>query len=238
MKKTVLVTGSAKGIGAELIKCFAALGFNVVINYLNSEKEANDLARYIKNNYNVECLLIKADISNDNDVNNMFEEINSKFGKLDILINNAAYAQDNDYINKTKEEFMRVLEVNVYGTFLVSKVASKYMDDGIILNISSTDANDTYNEISMDYCASKAGVNSITKTFALALQNIKVLAVMLPWVRTEAIDAMNQEYLKEELKRIGQDRLLEVDEISSKIIDIINDKKIESGSIINLGSDN
>ena len=124
MKKTVLITGSAKGIGKACIEKFASEGYNVVINYLTSEKEAFELKSTVKNIYDVDALCIKADISNEDEVKSMIEQVTNTFGKIDVLINNANYEQDNNYLEKTKEEFLRVLEVNVVGTFLVTKYAT------------------------------------------------------------------------------------------------------------------
>ena len=237
MKKTVLITGSAKGIGKATIMEFAKQGYNVVINYLNSEKEALELKNAVENLYNVNVLCIKADISNEDEVKNMIEEIANTFGKLNVLVNNAAYAHDNHYIEKTKEEFSRVLEVNVIGTFLVTKYSSKYMDNGTVINVSSLDATETYNELSMDYCASKAGINSLAQTFSLALPNIKFISLMLPWVKTEAVEEMFDEYLENELKRTGQKRLVEPEEVAKKICSLVSSDNIKSGSIIKMWVD-
>lgn len=234
MKKTVLVTGGAKGIGKATVLEFAKQGYNVVINYLTSEKEAFDLKNTVENLYGVSALCIKADISNEDEVKEMINKTISSFGKIDVLINNAAYARDNYYNEKSKEEFLRVLEVNVVGTFLVTKYASNYMNNGTVINISSLDAKDTYSEISMDYCASKAGVNSLSQTFSLAIPNIKFISLMLPWVRTESIEEMYDEYLEKELKRTGQKRLLEKEEVAKKIYDLVNDTSISTGDIISL----
>lgn len=237
MKKTVLITGSAKGIGNVCIMEFAKQGYNVVINYLTSEKEAFELKSTVEKLYNVNVLCIKADISNEDEVKNMIEEIANTFGKLNVLVNNAAYAHDNNYLEKTKEEFSRVLEVNVIGTFLVTKYASKYMDNGTVINVSSLDATETYNELSMDYCASKAGVNSLTQTFSLAIPNIKFISLMLPWVKTEAVEEMFDEYLESELKRTGQKRLVEPEEVAKKIYGLVSSNNIKSGSIIKMWVD-
>lgn len=232
MKKTVLVTGSAKGIGNACIIEFAKQGYNVAINYLTSEKEALELKNTVENLYNVNALCVKADISNEDEVKNMIEEVANTFGKIDVLVNNAAYVQDNNYLDKTKEEFLKVLEVNVVGTFLVTKHASKYMENGAVINVSSLDATETYNELCMDYCASKAGVNSLAQTFSLAIPDIKFISVMLPWVKTEAVEEMFDEYLESELKRTGQKRLMEPVEVAEKIYDLVEDNTIKSGSIV------
>lgn len=233
-KKTVLVTGSAKGIGKELIIKFAKKGYNVVINYLSSKEEALKLKKLVEKEYDVKALAIKADISNEDEVINMVKEIKDKFSKIDVLINNAAYTCDNNYKDKTKKEFMKVLEVNVVGTFLVTKYASDIMNDGVVINVSSRDSLDTYNELSMDYCASKAAVNLLCQTFSQALSNIRFLSILLPWVNTESIREMFPEYLESELKRIKQKRLLETYEVSDIIYNYVNDKKIKSGSIIKI----
>lgn len=237
MKKTVLITGSAKGIGRACIEKFASKGYNVAINYLTSRKEAFELKSTVETLYGVKALCIKADISNEDEVKNMVDEIINVFGRLDVLVNNANYQQDNNYIDKTKEEFLRVLEVNVVGTFLVTKYASKYMESGTVINISSLDATDTYNELSMDYCASKAGINSLTQTFSLALPSIKFISIMLPWVKTESVNEMFDEYLENELKRTGQKKLIEPEEVASKVYELTINNTIKSGSIVKINID-
>lgn len=232
MKKTVLITGSAKGIGKACIEKFASEGYNVVINYLTSEKQAIELKNAVENLYGVKALCIKADISNEDEVKNMISKVINVFGKIDVLINNANYEQDNHFLEKTKEEFLSVLEVNVVGTFLVTKYASKNMDNGTVINVSSLDATDTYRELSMDYCASKAGINSLVQTFSLALPNIKFISIMLPWVKTESVEEIYSEYLKEELKRVGQERLIEPEEVAEKIYSLVENNVIKTGSII------
>lgn len=235
--KVALVTGGAKGIGESIVKSLANLGCNVVINYNTSEIEAINLKQEIESKYNIKALTIKADISNEKEVKEMIDKVAKEFEKIDILINNAAYTCDNPIYEKTKNEFMRVLEVNVCGTFLVSKYASNYMNDGVIINISSTDAVDTYNEYNIDYSASKAAVNSLTKSLALILKNVKVLSLMPLWVNTEIVREMDEEYLKSELKRTNQTRLLEPIEVADKVIELIN-SDIKSGSIIKMEEEN
>ena len=230
MSKTVLVTGSAKGIGKELIIEYSKLGYNVIINYNNSEKEAKELSDFISNNYNNKVLAIKCDITKEEDIKEMKDIIINEYKNIDILINNAALSIDNYLVDKTKEEFMKVLEVNVVGTFLMTKYFSDIVNE-VICNISSTDAVDTYNDISIDYCASKAAINSLTKTLAMALKNIKVIAVMPNWTNTESIKEMNPEFLENELKRTGQKTLSDPNDVAKNIIDVIN-SDIKTGSIM------
>ena len=232
--KNVLVTGSAKGLGKSLIEEFAKNKCNVVISYNKSKKEAEMLEKYIKEKYNVKVLCVNCDVTNEESIKKSISYIVENFGNLDIIINNAAYAQDNYIDEKTKEEFMRVIETNLIGPFLICKYAYKYMNNGVIVNISSKDATSTYNDISIDYCASKAGLNSLTQTLSLALKNIKVISVMPGWIDTESVQNMNPEYLKKELKRINQSKLSTPKNISKQIIDIIKNEKINTGSIIEL----
>lgn len=232
--KVALVTGSAKGLGKSLIEEFAKNNCNVVITYNKSLERAEELKKYIEEKYKVTTLCIKCDVTSEKEIKNMIDKTISMFGKIDILVNNAVYEEDNYIFDKTKEEFMKVLEVNLVGPFLVSKYASKYMNNGTIINISSKDAESTYNEMNIDYSASKAGLNSLTKSLSLALKNIKILSVMPGFIKTESTKEMNPFYLNSELKRIEQKELSLPENIANQIINIIKDENIKTGSIINL----
>lgn len=230
MNKTVLVTGSSKGLGSAIIKEFASNGYNVIINYVKNYDMANELKKYIELNYKVKVTCIKCDISNELDVKNMINEIKH----IDVLVNNAGIAMDSDIFEKTKEEFMRVLEVNTFGTFLITKEIIKNTNVKTIINISSTESINTYNELSADYCASKAGVNMLTKIFADKFKDIKIMALAPNWINTESVMEMNPEYLRDELKRIGQKKLLTVEEVSKKVYEMVDDNEIKSGEIIKM----
>ena len=105
--KVVLVTGSSRGIGASTIEEFASRGCNVVINYANNEELALKLRNDIINKYQVKVLVIKTDISKEEEVKKMINEIVENFGKIDILVNNASIALDNGFYEKTVEEFKK-----------------------------------------------------------------------------------------------------------------------------------
>lgn len=183
----VLVTGSSRGLGAEIIKEFAKNGVDVVINYNHSYKEAYDLADSIKN---VDVQVIKCDVSNEDEVKDMFSQIQN----IDFLINNAAISRDSDILEKSAMDFNRVLHTNLTGTFLVSKYAIKKMDKGSIINISSTNAIDTYYPESIDYDASKAGVISLTHNFSKYLPDFRVNCICPDWIDTDIVKDMDEDY--------------------------------------------
>lgn len=227
MSKLVLVTGSSKGIGAATIEEFASNGYDVIINYNTSESIALSLYNKIKEKYDINVYLEKFDITNELEVKNIFNKY-----KIDILINNAAISIDSNIEEKDKNSFMKVLEVNVFGTFLMSKTFIQSNKEGIIVNVSSTDAIDTYNILSIDYSASKAAILNMTKNMANTYNSFKICAICPNWVNTESIREMNQEYLESEMKRIGQKKLIEPSIVAKKIYDIVTDNNIISGSIV------
>ena len=188
--KVVLVTGSSRGIGKATIEKFASQGANVVINYNNSYDKALSLKEEVENKYNVKALVIKCDVSKEDEVKKMIDTIIKEFNKIDVVVNNASIAIDTTFEDKTVENFRRILDVNLIGTFLVSKYASKYMNKGTIINVASTNGIDTMYPESLDYDASKAGVISLTHNLSKQLSpNIRVNAVAPGWVSTD----MNKE---------------------------------------------
>jgi 3-oxoacyl-[acyl-carrier protein] reductase len=136
----------------------------------------------------------------------------------------AAISMDNYFLDKTKEEFMNVLEVNLVGAFLTSKIYSKYIDDGMIVNISSTDGIDTYNEYNIDYATSKCGMINMSKNISMCTNN-KVICICPNWIDSDSTRSMDKDYLMNELKRIGQSRLIKIDELNDGIYKIINDNR-------------
>ena len=168
-----------------ILSIFLTTGFSRILSsprtlyrvYLKGEslgliKSKKELEKYIKENYDVEVLTIKCDISKEEEVEQMVDEIIEVFGGIDILVNNASVARDSLLMDKNIKEFKRVLDVNLIGTYLVSKYVGKVMLDqkyGKIINVSSTNAIDTYYPESCDYDASKAGVISLTHNFAREL---------------------------------------------------------------------
>lgn len=230
MKKNALITGCAKGIGREIALDLAGIGYNIIATYNTSIKEITELKNRLES-IEVKFDFYKLDISNEDSINEMSNEIINKYEKIDVLINNAALAIDGNFLKKSKEEFMKVLDVNLVGPFLLIQKLYNLISNSKIINIASTDGINTYSKLSMDYSASKAGLINLTKSLALELEDAKVYALCPNWVNTESVREMNPDYLNEELNRIGQKKLIEPKEVSKKVIEII-ENDIDSGSII------
>ena len=237
MDKTVLITGASKGIGRSTAIEFAKNGYNIILNYNNSIDEAKELKILLEEKYKIECLAIKADITIEEEIDNMINEAIERFNHIDVLVNNAAIAIDTTFEDKTKENFQKILDTNLIGTFLVSKKVAKYMKEkekGCIINISSTNGIDTYYPYGLDYDASKAGVISLTKNLAVELApNIRVNTVAPGWVNTEMSKDLSEEFRKEECNKILLNRFAEDYEIA-KVIYFLSteDASYINGSII------
>ncbi len=224
-KKCVLVTGSSIGLGASIIKKYASMGYNTVITYNSHKDEAIELQKEINDKYNTESLVIKCDISKEKDIENLKNEIISKFNKLDVLVNNASIAIDTTFSDKTKENYMRILEVNLVGTFLVSKIMSTIMNDNSsIINISSTNGIDTYYEYSLDYDSSKAGIINLSHNLANYLSpKIRVNTICPGWINTPMNKDMDMEFKKQEEDKILLKRFAEPNEIANLVYFISSD---------------
>lgn len=236
-KKCVLVTGSSIGLGASIIRKYASMGYNTVITYNSHKDEAIELQKEIKDKYNTESLVIKCDISKEEDIENLKNEIINKFNKLDVLVNNASIAIDTTFSDKTKENYMKILEVNLVGTFLVSKIMSTIMsDNSSIINISSTNGIDTYYEYSLDYDSSKAGIINLSHNLANYLSpKIRVNTICPGWINTPMNKDMDTEFRKQEEDKILLKRFAEADEIANLVYFISsNDASYINDSVIRI----
>lgn len=233
MNKVVLITGGSRGIGKATALEFAKHGFDVVVNYVSDEISANTIVEEIKK-IGVNSLAIKCDISNENDVKNMVNTIMSTYGKIDVVVNNAGIAIDTTFEDKTKDNFMKILEVNLVGTFLVSKEVSKYMNSGSIINISSDCGIDKGYPEGMDYDASKAGVISLTKDLAKQFApKIRVNTVAPGWVLTDMNKELDYDFVKKEEKKILLNRFADPIEIAKVVYFLSSeDASYINGSVI------
>lgn len=220
-QKVVLITGGARGLGASIAEEFSKLGANIILNYNNSQAKAESLKQKLKKEYNNKVITIRADISNEEEVKKMVNQTKEIFGHVDILVNNAAVAIDTLFEDKTKSNFMKILEVNLVGTFLVSKEVANIMTDKntSIINISSTNGIDTEYIESLDYDASKAGVISLTKNLAKAYgPKIRVNAIASGWIETDMTKDLENEFRKKEENKIILGRFAEPKEIAKVVV--------------------
>lgn len=237
MNKVVLVTGSSRGIGKATIIEFASKGYNVVINYNNSENEALELKKYVEENYNVKALTIKADVSNEVEVKDMVSTIIKEFDSIDILVNNAGIVFDRSFDDITVEEFEKTLKVNVIGAFIVSREVSKYMKNGsAIINVSSTNGTKTISPECLDYNISKIGLQSLTRDLAFQFKpNIRVNAIAIGWADTDMNKDLPKDYIEEETAKIYVERFANPSEIAKTIYFLASDNaSYINGEIINI----
>lgn len=228
MEKVALITGGASGLGATISEFLASKHINIIINYNTSKEKALKLKERLEKQYNVKVLTVKCDISSENEINEMVSEITKVFDHIDYLVNNAAICIDSLYNDKTKDNFIKTLEVNVVGTFLVSKLIGNIMYEqkyGSIVNLSSTNGIDKNFPMSLDYDASKAAINSLTHNLALQYAPyVRVNAVAPGWVKTEnEIKDLDEEYIKSEEEKIYVGRFAECEEIAKIIYFLLSD---------------
>ena len=229
MNKVVLVTGGAQGIGKAIVLELAKNHYDVVINYLTSNKAAALLEEEIKKIYDVRVMTFQADVSKEEEVDAMISLIEKKWGGVDILINNAAVDLSNLFHLKTADEFRKTLDVNVVGAFNCSKRVYRHMLDqeyGRIINISSTNGINTYYPMCIDYDASKAALISLTHNLAFEYgPYINVNAIAPGFIGTDnELDGYDEEFLKEEQEKIMVNRYGKPEEVAYLVKFLISDE--------------
>ena len=206
MEKVVLITGGARGIGRQIAKTFAESGYIVVVNYNRSGNLARSLQQEFDNKGLV-SYFVKADISNERQVAKMIDSIIAKYGSIDVLVNNAATTNDSLFADKTANTFNRVLATNLVGTFNVSKLVGQIMFNnkyGKIINISSTNGDNTYFPMCVEYDASKAGLDSLTHNLAIQFAPyVNVNAIAPGFIATESeTKDMDEEFIATEVDKV------------------------------------
>lgn len=211
-KKVVLVTGGSRGIGKEVAMKYAENGYDVVINYVSDRTDVESLKKEFDEK-GVESLILKADVSKADEVENLVKQTIEKFGKIDVLVNNAGITKDNLLMRMSEEEFDKVIEINLKGTYLVTKIVTKYMmkkRSGSIINLSSV-VGVSGNSGQCNYSASKAGIIGFTKSVAkeLASRNIRANAVAPGFIETDMTNVLSDSvkesiYNQIPLKRMGK----------------------------------
>lgn len=226
--KVVIITGSRRGLGKETAIKFAEIGYNVVINDKDGLEELDEVRKNITQNYGVECLSFFGDISKEENVIKLRDEVLNKFGRIDVLVNNAADVIDMEIEERSTEIFNNTLINNVTSTYLMSKYIGKEMYNnkkGKIINISSTNGINAFFPTSIDYDASKAGIISLTHNFALEYAPYVLVNSIAPgWINTDMNKQLPQDLVDEETSKIYLKRFAEPAEIAELIMFLASDK--------------
>ncbi len=239
-KKVVIITGSRRGLGAATAYKFASKGYNIVINDKEDIDSLTKVENKIKEEYKVDVLKTFLDISKEENVKKLLEEVIEKFGHIDVLVNNAAIVYDMDLSERTSQIFNETIINNLSSTYLMCKCIGGYMfdnnDSGKIVNISSTNGINAFFPTSIDYDASKAGVISLTHNFALQYSpKILVNSVAPGWINTEMNEDLPEELIKEETEKIYLKRFANPSEIANFIYYLSSDENTYiNGEIIKI----
>ena len=237
-KKVVLITGGTRGIGNEIAKKFAKEGCNLVLNYVSDNTDVEKIKSEF-NEYGIDVLVLKADVSVFSDCENLVKEAIAKFGKIDILVNNAGITKDTLIAMMKEDAFDKVIDVNLKGTFNVTKNVVPYMmkkRSGNIINISSV-VGIVGNAGQSNYAASKAGIIGFTKSLAkeLAPRNIRVNAVAPGFIDTDMTSVLSDKVKENINLQIPLKRMGKAQEVANVVSFLAgNESSYITGQVINV----
>lgn len=226
MAKIALVTGASKGIGRACAIRLARDGMTVVVNYSRSDNEAMSVVEQIKSEGG-EAFACKADVSDLEQVKEMFRKIYEKYKTVDVLVNNAGIVRDEYLMMLNPDTLDKCLDLNVKGYFYCAQQAAVKMfsqKSGVIINMSSVSSKMALAGQCV-YSATKGAVNSLTQTMAveLARKNIRVNAVAPGFVLTEMVEQLPPEKRDEYLKNVPLKRFANVDEVANLVSFLASD---------------
>ncbi|AQT84443.1 3-oxoacyl-ACP reductase FabG [Paenibacillus larvae] len=215
--EVALVMGGSRGIGKAVTKDLARYGLTVYFTYQSNRHAAEEVAEEIGKE-DGKGIAVQADLSDEQSIHDLFQQIHSQEKRIDIVVNNAGVTNDGFAAIMSKEKWSGVLDVNLTGTFLSCRQALKIMmrqRSGVILNVTSTSGIAGAKGQS-NYSASKGGIISLTKTLALeaAEYGIRVNAVAPGYIKTDMTKSMNQQVLQQMLKFVPLGRMGEPEEVA------------------------
>lgn len=235
--KVVIVTGGASGIGKETCKLFSFEGAKVVIFDINDDAIKNFLDEAKESGYELEGC--KVDVSNFDEVSKITSEIYEKYGKIDVLVNNAGITRDNFLTKMSIEDWNEVISINLTGTFNCTKAVIPYMyekESGVIINVSSVVA--IYGNIGQtNYIASKAGVIGLTKGWAkeFGKKGIRVNAVAPGFIKTPMTEKVPEKVIEFMVSKTPLGRMGEATEVAKAILFLSSDDaSFITGVILNV----
>ncbi len=227
MNKTAIITGASKGIGRQMAKAFAENGYNLLINYNNSKKEAEELCQQL-NSKGIIAYAYRADVSDRKQVDSMVEFCIKRFRNIDLLINNAGVAQSILFTDITQDDWKRMIDINLTGVFNCTQSVVKYMiseKKGKIINISSIWGM-VGGSCEVHYSTVKAGIIGFTKALAKELgpSNIQVNSIAPGVIQTDMLKGLNDKDLEELKYDTPLMRLGTADDIAECALFLASDK--------------
>ena len=234
MSKVIIVTGASRGIGRNIAYNLSVNGYTVIANYNNSEIEAIKLKNELKDQ-GIEIDIFKANVSKSHEARKLINYTIEKYGRIDVLINNAGIAQEKLFTDITEEDFDRMMKTNLYSVFYTTQEAVKYMlraHSGAIINISSIYAL-TGGACEVHYSMAKAGVDGMTKSLAKELgpSNIRVNSIAPGIIQTDMTSDFTEEEKKEIIEQIPLGKIGNPEDIAKLAKWLIEDE-YTTGQII------
>lgn len=236
--KVALVTGAARGIGKQIAITLAKSGFDVSINYRSESDELENLKNEIEK-LGVKVALVQGDVSKFEDAENIVKETINQLGKIDVLVNNAGITKDGLLMRMSKDDFEKVIDINLIGTFNVTKNVIPYMVKqkfGRIINISSV-VGVVGNAGQTNYSASKAGIIGFTKSLAkeVASRNILVNAVAPGFIETDMTSVLSDNIKENINNQIPLGKMGKAEDVA-KVVKFLSseDSSYITGQIINV----
>lgn len=236
MEKIVIITGASRGIGREIAKRLAKKGLNVIANYNKSKEAAKELKSELEQE-GIEIDIVKADVSKREEAKKLAKYALDKYGKIDVLINNAGILEYKLFTDETDEDWNKIINTNLYSAFAMSQEVIPNMihnKDGLIINMSSA-WGVVGGSLEVIYSVSKAGMDGLTKALAKELgpSNIRVNSIAPGMIYTK----MNEKFSKEELEEIKEEIPLgtigEASDIS-KCVEWLIEDKYTTGQVISI----
>ena len=228
-RKNVFITGGSRGIGKAIAKKFAQNGYDVIVNYVSENTNLEELEKELKNGQEeIRTLFVKGDVTDVAFCTEMVEQITKEFGKLDVVINNAGITKDGLLMRMKEEDFDKVLDINLKGTFHICKQVVPIMmkqKHGKIVNISSV-VGIAGNAGQSNYAASKAGIIGFTKSLAkeLASRNILANCVAPGFIRTDMTDVLADSVKENILSSIPLKRMGTAEEVANLVYFLASDE--------------